>query len=80
MDGGTFQHLALLRRSAAISEEYGVSVETSLYRSNVTGMFLLEEVQHGRNGTSTNTVTLSPALVAEFLPLLAQIAEGDGGG
>lgn len=77
MGGGTFQHLALLRRSVAISEEYGVSVETSLYRSHVTGMFLLEEVQHGRHGATTHCVTLSPGLIAEFLPLLGRIASGE---
>ena len=77
MGDKTFQHLTLLRRSVAINEEYGVAVETSLYRSNVTGLYLLEEVQHGRHGTTANTITLSPGVVAEFLPMLKRIAEGD---
>jgi hypothetical protein len=80
MNENGFPHLTLLGRSVAMSREFGLCVETSIYQSNVTGLHVLEQIQHGRHGTSTNTVTLSPGLMAEFLPLLARIAAGDEAG
>lgn len=79
MDENAFPHLTLLGRSVAVSREFGLCVETSIYKSNVTGLHVLEQVQHGRRGTTANTVTLSPGLIAEFLPLLARIVAGDEG-
>lgn len=40
--GETFPHLTLLRRSVSMNEEYEMVVETSCYRSNVTGLYMLE--------------------------------------
>jgi hypothetical protein len=77
MGDEAFPHVTLLRRSVTMNEEYGVAVETSLYRSNVTGVYLLEEIQHGRHGATASTVTLTPSTVADLLPLLARIAAGE---
>jgi hypothetical protein len=79
VDDDAFPHLTLLGRSVAMSREFGLCIETSIYQSNVTGLHVLEQVQHGRHGTTTNTMTLSADLIAEFLPLLARIAAGDEG-
>ena len=80
MNDDAFPHLTLLRRSGMTCQELGLTVETSIYKSNVTGLHLLEQIQHGRHETTTNTVTLSADLIAEFLPLLARIAAGDDEG
>ena len=72
-----FQLLTLLRRISGVSDEWGVSVETSLYRSNVTGSYVLEQVQQGRHETTTNSISLVPATIAELLPILRAIVEAD---
>lgn len=66
----------LLHRRTDISEEWGVAVETSLYRSNVTGLYVLEQVQHGRHEAVKTVVSLSTGIIRELLPLLTRIAQG----
>jgi hypothetical protein len=70
----------LLHRRTDISEEWGVAVETSLYRSNVTGLYVLEQVQHGRQETLKSSVSLSAGIIGELLPLLTRIAQGEEAG
>lgn len=67
----------LLYRRTDISEEWGVAVETSLYRSEVTGLHVIEQVQHGRHETLKSSVSLSAGIVEGLLPLLARIARGE---
>jgi hypothetical protein len=68
----------LLHRRTAISEEWDVAVETSLYKSNVTGLYVLEQVQHGRHETVKTTVSLSAEMIVDLLPLLTTIARDEG--
>ena len=70
----------LLHRRTNISEEWGVAVETSLYKSNVTGLYVLEQVQHGRHETVKTAVSLSAGMIAELLPLLTMIARDEAEG
>ena len=69
-----FLHCELLYRHTGISDEFGVSVETSLSRSNVTGGYLLQQVLYGRHGTTTNTISLGLEALAGLMPFLEEIA------
>ena len=69
------RHLTLMHRVSEVSEEWGVSLETSLYRSEVTGHYMLEQVRLGRHETTTDSISLGPTMIAELLPLLTRIAE-----
>lgn len=64
----------LLHRRTDISEEWGASVETSLNRNRVTGIYTLQQVHHGRHETITSSVSLSAGLIAELVPVLTTIA------
>lgn len=50
--------------------------ETSLYRSLVTGQFVLEHVVDGRHGRDRNAVCLGAEAVRGLLPWLERIASG----
>lgn len=74
-DGG-MPHLALLHRRTDVSEATGVTNETSLYRSLVTGQYVLEQVVFGRHGRDRNAVCLGAEAVRGLLPWLERIASG----
>lgn len=68
-----FSHCTLLHRDTSICEPEKLAIETSLDRSNVTGLYLLEQVQHGRHTMTTATITPAPETVRGLLPSPEQI-------
>lgn len=68
-----FAHCTLLHQETSICEPENLAIETSLYLSNVTGLYLLELVQHGRHTMTTTTITPAPETVRGFLPSPEQI-------
>ena len=74
-----FQHLRLIHRQTCINEAEKAAVETSLYQSNVTGCYTLEQVVHGRHEPLRSFVSLSAGVIAALLPVFAEIVGEEGG-
>jgi hypothetical protein len=67
----------LIHRQTGVSDEEGVSVETSLYQSNVTGFYMIEQVFNGKGGEMRNAISLGPGVIAGLMPFLEKINRGD---
>ena len=73
-----FQHLWLIHRQTCINKAENVTVETSLYQSNVTGCYTLEQVVHGRHEPLRCFVSLSAGVIAALLPVFVEIVSKEG--
>ena len=72
-----FVAYSLIHRSTAINEEFGFSIEVSLYKSNVTGLFVLEQVNVDRDGESRDSIGLSPCLLRKFMPFFDEFVRNE---
>lgn len=68
------QHARLLYRHTETAED--IYVETSLYESNVTGSYIIEQVVSGKQ-TRRGCVVLGQGLAGAMLPLLERISRGE---
>jgi hypothetical protein len=65
----------LLFRETQICQAEHLVLETSLYRSNLTGNLLLEQRLHGRLETTTSVVSLNCETIQRLLPHFQRISE-----
>ncbi len=68
----SYRHV-LLFRTTRISETPPISIETSLYRSELTGNYIIEQTMIGLNETTTATVVLSAETIEQLIPLFERI-------
>lgn len=62
-----YRHV-LLRRITHLIETPPISTETSLYRSELTGNYLIEQTIVGVNATTTSVVVLNPEAIKQIIP------------
>ena len=73
------QQYQLIHRDTTQSEQTSQSVETSLFKSNLTGLYVFEQIQEG-SGRETlyNAISLSAETLTKFLPVFQKITESHG--
>lgn len=66
----------LIQRHTSLSKDENLSVETSLFKSQLTGFYVFEQLQQGTTSeTHHGIVSLTPETIKKFMPMFQKIID-----